>query len=247
MAKQNTKTTKMKFDKEILQVLCPFGEWKHTRGMQVVDEESARLMKRAANWSPMSSIPIYVGHPDDFPSKKRPKAVGKIKRICMAKDGIAVLAAYSEESYKQVISGALSAMSPRWQMSSIGDGKYRPIKLISVGLTNNPNIPDSGRILNASKSEITSESTANIVKQTNQRLKTCLSKIRNIANDAKKTRKHIDSLKISERISKRTPTQKSVIERKKDIARICDIARERSERLGEPYTKSFAYAKKQIL
>ncbi len=235
----------MKFDREILQVLCPFGEWKHARGMQVVDEESARLMKRAASWSPISSIPIYIGHPDDSPSKKKPKAVGRIKRICLTKDGIAVVAMYSEESYQKVVNGTFVAMSPRWQMTHIKDEKFRPVKLISVGLTNNPNIPESGRILKVTKDDLSK--TASIAKQTNERLDKCLMKIRNISNDANNTRKQIDVIKISERISQRTTEQKSSTERKIDSRRMANIARERSERLGEPYTKSFAYVKNQIL
>ena len=55
----------MKSDRELLQVLCPFGEWPPAKGMQVVDEESARKMKRAAAWSAAVGIPIYVGQPDD--------------------------------------------------------------------------------------------------------------------------------------------------------------------------------------
>ncbi len=235
----------MKFNKEILQVLCPFGEWKHARGMQIVDEESARLMKRAASWSPIGQIPIYIGHPDDSPSKKKPKAVGRIKRICLTKDGIAVVAMYSDESYQKVVSGALSAMSPRWQMTHIENEKFRPIKLISVGLTNNPNIPDSGRILKTSNGDI--DKNANIVKRTNERLNKYLKQIHNISDSAKKTRRQIETIKISERISQRTAEQKSSTERKIDATRLANIARERSERLGEPYTKSFAYVKKQIL
>ena len=38
----------MKFDREILQVLCPYGKWRHAKGMQIVDEESAKKMGRAA-------------------------------------------------------------------------------------------------------------------------------------------------------------------------------------------------------
>ena len=135
----------MKSDRELLQVLCPFGEWPHAKGMQVVDEESARKMKRAAAWSAAVGIPIYVGHPDD--EGIRAKAVGRIKRICPTNDGIAVVAAYPQKTYEKIVRGEFSAMSPRWRMQKLGDGRYRPVKLLSVGLTNNPNISESGKIL----------------------------------------------------------------------------------------------------
>jgi len=32
-------------------------------------------------------------------------------------------------------------LSPRWAMKPLGDGVYQPVKLLSVGLTNRPNIP----------------------------------------------------------------------------------------------------------
>lgn len=135
----------MKSDRELLQVLCPFGEWPHAKGMQVVDEESARKMKRAAAWSAAVGIPIYVGHPDD--EGIRAEAVGRIKRICPTNDGIAVVAAYPQKTYEKIVRGEFSAMSPRWRMQKLGDGRYRPVKLLSVGLTNNPNISESGKIL----------------------------------------------------------------------------------------------------
>lgn len=110
----------MKFDREILQVLCPYGKWRHAKGMQIVDEESAKKMGRAAVGNAIFPIPIYVGHPDeDNPSKAR--AVGRIKRIIKTRDGIAVLAAYPQKTYDEIVGGKYAAMSPRWKMQNIGD------------------------------------------------------------------------------------------------------------------------------
>lgn len=114
----------MKSDRELLQVLCPFGEWPHAKGMQVVDEESARKMKRAAAWSAAVGIPIYVGHPDD--EGIRAEAVGRIKRICPTNDGIAVVAAYPQKTYEKIVRGEFSAMSPRWRMQKLGDRQIPP-------------------------------------------------------------------------------------------------------------------------
>ena len=72
---------KAKFDKELVQVLCPYGEWKHSRGMQVVDFESARRMKRSMLiLRALGGIPIYIGHPDDYPDGEK-VPVGKIVGI----------------------------------------------------------------------------------------------------------------------------------------------------------------------
>lgn len=136
----------MNFDTELLQVLCPFGEWNHPKGMQLVDEKSARRMKLAAMFS-FSDIPVYVGHPEERNIKS--KSVGRIKKICRTKGGIVVVVEYSRKAYDDVLTGKLRAMSPRWEMEKLCDGKYRPVKLLSVGLTNNPNIPESDRIIEA--------------------------------------------------------------------------------------------------
>lgn len=70
----NRKTTrkKMKFEKSIVQILSPYGEWPHKLGMQLVDERSLEKMKRAARFSTLvgCGIPIFIGHPDDLRAQK---------------------------------------------------------------------------------------------------------------------------------------------------------------------------------
>lgn len=241
------KAKTMKFDKELLQVLCPFGEWEHSKGMQIVDEESARRMKRSAGWSAMSSIPIYIGHPDDIPSKRKPKVVGKIKRICSTHDGIAVVAQYPKEIYKDVISGKFSAMSPRWQMEHIEGENYRPVKLISVGLTNNPNIADSGKILsmktNSSVFKTTIFESRKIAQRISQ-LKNCISEI---ATKTESLKAQLNAERLSNRLKERQSSlpSKNMSERKMSVSKLVDAARTRSRMFGEPYTKSFSIVKKQ--
>ena len=70
----------MKRDRELLQILCPFGEWPHRKGLQIVDEQSAEMMKRNVSWLPMSGIPIYIGHPDDDKQCGKTAAVGRVKK-----------------------------------------------------------------------------------------------------------------------------------------------------------------------
>ena len=81
----------MKFEKSIVQILSPYGEWPHKLGMQLVDERSLEKMKRAARFSTLvgCGIPIFIGHPDESPRSKA-VPVGKISRIFGLGDGIAV-------------------------------------------------------------------------------------------------------------------------------------------------------------
>ena len=227
----------MKSDRELLQVLCPFGEWPHAKGMQVVDEESARKMKRAAAWSAAVGIPIYVGHPDD--EGIRAKAVGRIKRICPTNDGIAVVAAYPQKTYEKIVRGDFSAMSPRWRMQKLGDGRYRPVKLLSVGLTNNPNISESGKILGFGGRGLA---------QTAERSRAAMAKMGKLAEEIEICAEKAESLRKSAAaatISERLAARKNADERPE--RRLAELALERSRRLGEPYTKSFAAVKKQKL
>lgn len=140
------------FNNTLIQVLSPYGNWNHQKGMQVVDKIAGDKMR--ANFPSIigqklfRKIPVYEGHPDDDCKKtKRAIAVGYVEKIVPLNDAIVAIIKYDEASYKNILSGKFSAMSPRWQMESLPDGTYRPVKLISVGLTNNPNIPESGKIL----------------------------------------------------------------------------------------------------
>jgi len=238
----------MKFDRELLQVLCPFGEWSHSKGMQVVDEEAARRMKRAA-WSPLGQIPVYVGHPDDAPSTRKISPVGKIKKICRTKDGIAVVAAYSQKAYDDIVSGRLSAMSPRWKMELLGSGKYRPVKLLSVGLTNNPNIPESGRIIDAAPRSETLGRAKKSGENIGERIARCGERLRQASQKAAEIGARAKSAKIAERLAERASdaSQPTPSERRARAAKLAEIAAERSRRLGEPYTKSFAAVKRRAI
>lgn len=138
-------------EKELLQLLCPFGNWPHAKGMQVVDEEAAQKMRKNFARSLagiFGGLPIYIGHPDDGGGAKA-RPVGRIERICVTAGGIAVCARYGEEAFFKIASGELKNLSPRWRMQDLGGGFFRPVRLVSAGLTNSPNIPRSGEILEA--------------------------------------------------------------------------------------------------
>lgn len=233
----------MKFDREILQVLCPYGKWRHSKGMQIVDEESAKKMGRAAIGNAFFPIPVYIGHPDeDNPSKAR--AVGRIKRIIKTRDGIAVLAAYPQKTYDEIVGGKYAAMSPRWKMQNLGGGNYRPVKLISVGLTNNPNIAESGKILGFGRSAtIPIECLDNASK----RISKAAAEISECTAKAAELEDGLRKIAVSQRMRGRKKSGENANPQKTPCATLAEMARERSRRLGEPYTKSFAEIKKRHL
>ena len=234
----------MSYENEIVQILCPFGEWPHPRGMQVVDEEAARRMKRSAAIRLLGGIPVYIGHPDDEPAPTRLRPVGKIKKICSTKDGIAVVAAYDDDAYEKLANG--SAMSPRWQMEKIGGGKYRPVKLISAGITDNPNIPASGRILAANADFHSVQTAADGAQSALEKIRKLSAKLGDCSGRTARVAKEINALKIAKRIADSRPADapEHTAPRGKALAQ---LAKERSKTLGEPYTKSFAALRKNSL
>jgi|GEM_PF-6734256 len=142
----------MKNKKILLQILSPYGNWQHAKGMQIVDKIAAEKMTKSFSsffkQAFSKGLPVYEGHPDDDPkNNKNPIIAGYIKKIIPLDDGIAILTAYKKSFYEKIIDKTYKALSPRWQMQALEDGTYRPVKLISAGLTNNPNIPESGTIL----------------------------------------------------------------------------------------------------
>jgi len=142
----------MKNKKILLQILSPYGNWQHAKGMQIVDKIAAEKMRKSFSSffrnAFSKSLPIYEGHPDDDPkNNKNPIIAGYIKSIIILDDGIAILTEYKKSFYEKIINKTFNALSPRWQMQALDDGTFRPARLISAGLTNNPNIPGSGTIL----------------------------------------------------------------------------------------------------
>ncbi len=240
----------MTFNREIVQVLCPYGEWPHSQGMQLVDEEAAAKMKKSARFAGTFSlgIPIYIGHPDEAGSRQRARTVGRIKKICSTDGGIAVVASYDDDTFKKIKSGKLKAMSPRWQMEKLPDGKYRPIRLISAGLTNNPNIPGSGKIISAAapKKNETAKELASCVKTLSEKYGRTLQTLKNCAKKAEDLKLSIDESVVAERIAtlkKDSPKP----ERRRTVRELGMMALERSRRTGEAYTKSFAAVRKEYL
>lgn len=131
--------------------LVEYGEHHHPRGIQVFSRQSADQL--VANFNSFRSklartfggLPIYIGHPDDNDFKGQPghtdtRAYGWVMDMQARPSGLFILPKWSPEGLKIIQNAFYKYLSPRWSMSPVGLQTYEPYKLISVGMTNNPNI-----------------------------------------------------------------------------------------------------------
>lgn len=129
--------------------VSPFGEFNHTKGLQVFQREDAERIVTAFNsvkntGRRLFGLPFYVGHPDaDKSSYPDDKAYGRIKELEVRDDGLWGRSNFSANGKALIEEGAYDGHSPYWRF--IHDpkrrGAIRPVELISVGLTNSPNLP----------------------------------------------------------------------------------------------------------
>ncbi|MDR2737382.1 MAG: phage protease [Puniceicoccales bacterium] len=127
--------------------LANFGEYRHRKGSQLLNANSAkdivdsfrsirgRLMRK------FRGIPIFIGHPDDPEfSPKNDRIYGRIGDLKIKDDALWILVKWTEIGRELFESGIIKYFSPRWMTSKAADGKLLPKRLLSVGLTNHPNI-----------------------------------------------------------------------------------------------------------
>jgi hypothetical protein len=131
--------------------LVEYGEHPHRMGLQVVDRPSAQrmvqnfqsLVRRLARR--FRGIPVYIGHPDDDSFRGMighgdTRAYGWVNQLDDRSDGLWVLIKWSAAGRDLVDSAYYKFLSPRWEMQSLGGGRFTPRLLVSIGLTNYPNI-----------------------------------------------------------------------------------------------------------
>lgn len=139
-------------------MFVPYGEFAHRKGMQRFDRSAAERMgedlrgifsqiRRVVRDGIARRAPIYIGHPDvpgrgaEFPDKR---AYGWVTSVAAENDGMRLSIKWTSEGDRLVRDGHFAFYSPYWEADEVGAGRsrvLRPSKLISVGLTNNPNIP----------------------------------------------------------------------------------------------------------
>jgi phage I-like protein len=134
--------------------LAPYGDFPHAKGLQRVDRTAAETM--ANHFNRISSklsrlfagVPFYVGHPDvpgmanEYTDRK---AYGWVKGLEVRDDGLYGKVEWSEPGKQLLANSHYKFLSPHWNGEPVSTEKgrkvYRPIELVSVGLTNNPNLP----------------------------------------------------------------------------------------------------------
>jgi hypothetical protein len=139
--------------------LIPFGEWLHPDGLQRFDESSAKKIvgyfkntwaqfKRA-----MVGLPVYNGHPDvrEFANKYPDKTeYGQVADMEVRPTGLAIKQVLSSAGASLVKAGK-KFISPHWLANEVGKTSnglpiWSPDFLVSVGLTDKPNIPNHSLI-----------------------------------------------------------------------------------------------------
>ena len=133
--------------------LAPYGEHVHAEGTQRVDRAVARGLVRqfSSLWSrlkrPFGGLPIFIGHPDDPQFRGQPghtdtRAYGWIGALEARDDGLYMRAEWSTAGAELLRSGHYKYLSPRWLVERRDDAEQglRPVRLLSVGLTNHPAI-----------------------------------------------------------------------------------------------------------
>ena len=132
--------------------LVPFGQYAHRKGMQVVDDGAARAMINYFNslrgklMRKFLGLPIYIGHPDDRECGDAGDRTvyGRVEDLKVKGDALWALLRWTKLGEKLFSGGFLRHLSPRWMMRKISDRIFQPIRLISVGMTNHPNLYGEG-------------------------------------------------------------------------------------------------------
>ncbi|HNY41628.1 MAG TPA: phage protease [Bryobacteraceae bacterium] len=134
--------------------LSGYGDFPHYKGLQRIDLTAANSMtdlfrsgvarvKRLLTGN--AGLPVYRGHPDDpdFAEKYSDQDIyGRIDDMQARPDGFYGHIAWSNEWEKLKAEGRWR-FSPRWAMGQIAPGVFSPKRLVSVGLTHEPNLPDA--------------------------------------------------------------------------------------------------------
>lgn len=134
-------------------MLIPYGDHPHPSGIQRFTRQSADTMVAGFNsilgklGRLFGGMPVYIGHPDDkaFANQHTDaKAYAWIMGMEARDDGLALIPKWSKPGEEIVANAHYKWFSPRWACREIarekGKAILEPVRLISVGLTNMPNI-----------------------------------------------------------------------------------------------------------
>lgn len=132
------------------QQITPWGKFPNSQGAQNLTRQAGEAMVVAFNTlagrlkNAWRGIPIYVGHPDvspkEYPDKRR---YGKIEALEARPDGLYAKPAWNSLGQENLDQGFYIYPSGVWSCVKERDGSITPKELLSVGLTNWPNIETS--------------------------------------------------------------------------------------------------------
>jgi hypothetical protein len=131
-------------------MLAPYGEFRNAKGLQRITKADAESLANEYNNSLLSmptrmlGVPIFKGHPDHEHFKNRDQdtmAYGRVKKLEARPEGLFANAKWGKKGRELIEDEAFSHPSANFGMVPRGDGSWRPVRLNSVGLTNNPNLP----------------------------------------------------------------------------------------------------------
>lgn len=133
-------------------LLTPYGDYAHRAGLQRIDRQCARSLAEAFN-APLrrlqrlwAGLPVYIGHPDDEayagkPGHRDTTHYGHIRGLEARDEGLFAQIKWSKAGLKLIADETYRHLSPRWVAVEQERGIYRPVRLLSCGLTNSPNLP----------------------------------------------------------------------------------------------------------
>ncbi len=154
--------------------LAEYGNWPHPSGLQCFTPDAAGKMVQhfQSLWGRLrrkfGGVPVYVGHPDDpsFAGQSGhddTRAYAWVTALEARPDGLYMLPQWSEAGNELLDNAFYKFLSPRWQLRSLGNGAFEPVRLLSIGLTNHPNIP--GEAIANQQSTSTPELTKHLLPQ----------------------------------------------------------------------------------
>ena len=129
--------------------LSPYGTFEHPEGLQSISSADAqRCIRKTRTWRfrlGLKKIPVYLGHPDDplFKSEHSDLRIyGYVKNLCADEDGLWVFVRLTKYGHTFLSKSPRHYLSPRWVLCKTeNQTAYHPERLLSVGLTQHPNLP----------------------------------------------------------------------------------------------------------
>ena len=129
--------------------LSPYGTFEHPEGLQSISSADAqRCIRKTRTWRfrlGLKKIPVYLGHPDDplFKDEHSDRRIyGYVKNLCADKDGLWVFVKFTKDGRSFLSKSPGQYLSPRWVLCKTEhQTAYHPERLLSVGLTQHPNLP----------------------------------------------------------------------------------------------------------